>query len=155
MSIQNALNTAVNTQLSGTALTSLLAGGTAGTAYAGGTLLSVFYQQAPDNAVLPYVVFLYPSELDQNDTPHRVKDVVLRAYGVTTPSTGGATLAGTIDATIDGLLHGKSLTFSGTPAAWGTVKLMRENGYQLISTSEAGIRYYTSGADYRVILEKG
>jgi hypothetical protein len=140
MSIQNALNTAIYSRLAGTALSSLLSGGTASP--------SVYFEQGPDNVTLPYVIWLLPSEVDQNQTPHRLKEVIVRAYAVA----GAPAQAGTIDATIDTLLHGVNLTI-GTP--WSNIWLVRENGYQLISTNEAGVRYYTSGADYRAILEKG
>ena len=142
MTSQNALNTAMYTTLSGTALTSLLAGGTASP--------SVFFEQAPDNQTLPYVVWLYPSELDTNIIPHRMKDIVVRAYAVAS----APAQAGTIDSAIDTLLHNKTLTL-GTPSGYTNIWTRRENGYQLITTSPAGIRYYTSGADYRVELTKG
>jgi len=142
MSSQNSLNTAIYTRLAGTAgtaLTTLLEGGTA--------TPSVFYQQAPDNATTPYVVWSYPSELDTNLIPHRMKDIVLRVEGITnTPA-----LAGTIDKEIDALLNEEELTVSG----WTNIWLRRENGYQLISTSETGERYYQNGADYRVNLTDG
>jgi len=133
-------------------LTSLLAGGTAGTAYAPGTpvLMSTFFEQAPDNPVLPYLIWLYPSELDTNIIPHRMKDVVMRVYAVAS----APAQAGTIDAAIDTLLHNKTLTL-GTASGYTNIWTRRENGYQLATTSEAGVRYYTSGADYRVELTKG
>jgi hypothetical protein len=150
MSIQNALNTAIYSQLAGTsatALTSLLAGGTGGT--------SVFFEQAPDNQTTPYIVWLYPSELDTNIIPHRMKDVVLRVYAVVSSDISYASAkAGTIDAAIDTLLHEVTLTM-GTGSGYTNIWTRRENGYQLITTSEAGVRYYTSGADYRVNLTKG
>lgn len=145
MSSQNALNAAIYTKLAGTAgtaLTSLLAGGTASP--------SVYFEQAPDNSTAPYVVWLFPSELDRNLIPHRMKDIVLRAYAVANVPAQ----AGTIDAAIDTLLHGGTLTF-GTATGWTQIWLRRENGYQLITISEAGIRYYTSGADYRIEITKG
>jgi hypothetical protein len=144
MSSQTAINTAVYNKLtSGTALSGLLSGGTAAPA--------IFFGQAPDNAALPYTVFLYPSELDTNQIYHRMKDIVMRVYTVAS----GAAQGGTIDAAIDTLLHNQTLIFSGTPATWTNIWMRRETGYQLITTSEAGIRYYTSGADYRVELTKG
>ncbi len=141
MSVQNTLNAAIYTKLAGTAgtaLTSLLSGGTA--------TPSVFFAQGPDNATLPYVVFLYPSELDTNQIPRRMKDIVIRVYAVASASAQ----AGTIDAAIDTLLHNATLTMASPWAS--SLWLRRENGYQLITTSEAGLRYYTSGADYRVEL---
>jgi hypothetical protein len=139
MTSQTVMNTAIYTKLSGTALTSLLSGGTASP--------SVFFGQAPDNFTLPYVVFLYPVEADENLIPHRMKNIVIRAYGVA----AAPAQAGTIDAAIDTLLNGATLTVSG----WTNIWLHRENGYQVISTSESGIRYYTSGADYRAEITKG
>lgn len=142
MSSQNAINTAIYTKLSGTALTSLLSGGTA--------IPSIFFEQAPDNFTPPYVVWLFPSELDQNLIPHRMKDIVLRAYAVA----NAPAQAGTIDAAIDTLLNGGTLSF-GTATGWTQIWLRRENGYQIITTTEAGVRFYTSGADYRVEITKG
>jgi hypothetical protein len=118
----------------GTALTSILAGGTAAP--------SVFYQQAPDSASLPYVVFLYPSGIDDNTSSRRLKDVVLRVYGVA----ANPAAAGTIDARIDTLLHRQTFASAG---GWQNIRLQRENDYQLVTTNAAGVRYYTSGADYR------
>lgn len=137
MSSQLALGSMIYSRLAGTggtALTSLLSGGTAAPA--------VFFQQAPDNFTTPYVVFLFPSEMDDNTSPRRLKDVVIRAYGVATISA----LAGTIDSKIDTLLHNSTL---GSAGGWRNIRLIRENGYQLITTNEAGIRYFTGGADYR------
>lgn len=141
MSIQNVLNTAIYSRLSGgTALTSLLSGGTASP--------SVYFQQAPDGVVQPYVVFFIPSEIDLNLISHRMKDIVVRVQGYST----SPALAGTIDSRIDALLHDVELSL-GTP--WTNIWLRRENGYQFVSPTEAGIRYYTSGADYRVELTNG
>jgi len=142
MSIQNKLNTGIYTKLAGTAgtaLTSLLSGGTAAP--------SVFFQQAPDNYALPYVVWSIPSELDTNEIPHRMKDIIVRAYGVAS----APAQAGTIDAAIDTLLHEKTITVSG----YSNIRVQRETGYQLIDTSETGERYYISGSDYRVNITNG
>ena len=141
MSSQTVLNTAIYSRLSaGTALTSLLSGGTA--------TPSVFYQDAPDNFTQPYVTWSYPSEIDENLIPHRMKDIVLRVQGYST----SPALAGTIDNQIDVLLNETELTL-GTP--WTNIWLRRENGYQMVSPTESGIRYYTTGADYRVEITQG
>ena len=145
MSSQNALNTAIYSRLAGTAgtaLTNLLSGGTASP--------SVFFEQAPDNQSLPYVVWLLPSEIDQNLIPHRMKDIVVRAYAVA----AAPAQAGTIDAAIDTLLNEATLSI-GTASGYSNIWTRRENGYQLITTNEAGVRFYTSGADYRVNLTNG
>lgn len=139
MSSQNALNTAIYSKLSGgTALTVLLNGGTASP--------SLYFEQAPDGASLPYCVWIFPSELDTNQIPRRMKNIVLRVYAVAS----APAQAGTIDAAVDTLLHNATLTMASPWAS--SLWLRRENGYQLITTSEAGLRYYTSGADYRVEL---
>ena len=143
MSSQTALNTAIYTRLAGTAgtaLTTLLSGGTA--------TPCVFYQEAPDGITQPYVTWSFPSEIDMNIIPHRMKDIVLRVQGYCT----SPALAGTIDAQIDVLLNEAELSL-GTP--WTNIWIRRENGFQLVSPTEAGIRYYTSGADYRVELTNG
>jgi hypothetical protein len=134
VSSQIPLGSALLTRLSGTALTSLLSGGTA--------IPSVFFEQAPDKYKPPYVIFLFPSEQDDNTSPRRLKDVVARVYGVAL----NAEVAGTIDNVIDGMLHRNPLP---SASGWKNIRLQRENGYQLISTSASGMRYYTSGADYR------
>lgn len=139
MSVQNAINASLYSRLSGTALGTLLAGGTASP--------SVFFEQAPDGAALPYVVWLLPSELDDNTTSRRLKDVVVRAYAVA----GAPAQAGSIDATIDTMLHHVNL---GTNGGYTNIRLQRENGYQLITTDSTGKRYYTSGADYRAEMTK-
>ena len=136
MSSQNALNAAIYSKLTaGTALTSLLAGTT-----------SIYFLQAPDNSSLPYVEFSCPSELDQNLIPTRMKDIVLRVQAVaSTPA-----LAGTLDAQMDAILNEASLTITG----WTNLWMRRENGFQTVITDQAGVRYYVSGADYRVELTK-
>lgn len=145
MSIQTTLNAALYSRLAGTAataLTSLLSGGTA--------TPSVFFEQAPDNAGLPYVVWFIASETEANETSHRIKEAVIRAYGVA----AAPAQAGTIDAAIDTLLHGVNLSF-GTASSWSNIWMKRESGYQLVTTSETGARYYTSGGDYRAIVTNG
>ena len=135
MSSQLAFGSALYTRLSGTALGTLLGGGTA--------LPSIFHAQAPDNATLPYVVFLTAAETDDNQQSRRLKDVIVRVYAVA----GNDAQAGSIDKQIDTMLHRVSL---GSANGWNNLRIQRENGYQLVTTDEAGKRYYTSGADYRV-----
>jgi hypothetical protein len=125
-----ALNTAIYSQLAGTYTT-------AGT--------KVYYLQAPDNAALPYIVFDYVADLDENYTANRTKNDVLfiRAYG-TTPAQ-----AGTIDAQIDGRLHAVTLSVSGYTNFW----TRRENAYSLSESDASGRKTYMAGADYRVRLD--
>lgn len=131
MSVQSALDAAIYTAIGGTNTN-------AGTA--------VFLNIAPDNYSLPYVVWSYVNEGDRNETPHRLKDVVLfiRAYAAT------ATAAKTIDSQIDGKLHRKVLTVTG----WTNFLSRRESGRSLVETDAAGKKIYMVGADYRFLLDK-
>jgi hypothetical protein len=125
-----ALNTAIYSQLAGTYTT-------AGT--------KVYYLQAPDAAVLPYIVFDYVADRDENITANRTKNcsVFIRAYG-TTPAQ-----AGTIDGQIDSRLHAITLSVTGYTNFW----TRREDAFSLTEIDESGRRTYMSGADYRVRLD--
>lgn len=126
-----ALNTAIYSRLAGTYTT-------AGT--------KVYYLQAPDNAALPYVVFDYVADRDENYTANRTKNTVMfiRAYG-TTPGQ-----AGTIDAQIDARLHAGSVTVTGYTNFW----TRREDSYSRADTDESGRVTYMAGADYRIRLDQ-
>ena len=131
MSIKPALNTTIFTALSGTITN-------AGS--------RVYYLQAPDKPTLPYIIFDYVNEGDDNDNPHRSKNCVMsfKAYA-TTP---GA--AGTIDGQIDTALHHTVLSVS----SWTSFQSRRENGYSFVETDAAGVKTFMSGADYRFRLTK-
>lgn len=133
----NELNTAIYGTLSGgTALTSLLAGTT-----------SIYHLQAPDNADLPYVVFNIQAGGDENQTPKRRKNYVMyiRAYSETS-----AANAGSIDAQVDTLLHGKTLSVSG----WANFWCNREQDFDMIENLQSGEKIWMQGGLYRVRLEK-
>lgn len=123
-----------------TALYSMLAG----TVTAAGT--AVYFLHAPDNAPLPYIMFDYTADLDENETPRRTKNSVLfvRAYAESRAQ------AGTIDAQIDGLLHLKTLTVTGFTNFWTA----RESAYSLTETDAAGKHTYMAGAEYRIRMNK-
>lgn len=131
MSIQNALNAALYTRLAGT----VTAAGSA-----------VYYQQAPDGAARPYIVFDYTAELDENETSNRTKNVVafIRAFA------DAPAQAGTIDAQIDSLLHMQALTVTGYTNFW----IARDSGYDNIENAPAGNKVYSAGAEYRIRLDK-
>jgi hypothetical protein len=138
MSAFNALNTAIYSTLSGgTALTALLAGTT-----------SVYYLQAPDAATFDYVVWNWQAgPTDDNETAKRAVGglAFVRTYSATS-----AARAGSIDAQIDALLHGKTLTVSG----WANFWTAREESLSLVETDEAGRQTFMAGATYRVRLGK-
>ena len=133
----NELNTALYGTLSaGTALTALLPGTT-----------SVYYQQPPDNTARPYVVWNIQGGGDENMTPKRRKSLVLyiRAYSDTS-----AANAGSIDAQVDNLLHGKTLSVTG----WANFWLNRESDIELVENHPSGEKTWSAGGFYRVRIEK-
>jgi hypothetical protein len=137
MSAFNALNAALATKLrTGTALTALLA-----------CTGAVYYMEAPDNAALDYVVYSLQGGGDTNDTANRVKDLVyyIRAY-----SDDSAAKAGSIDAQIDALIHGTTLTVTG----WANIWCAREEDIALIEDYPSGVHIYNAGGMYRIMLDK-
>ena len=133
MSIYNALDTAIYNTLSG---------GTALTAALGGT--AIYYQQAPDGAALPYVVWSYPAGGDDNLTSSRMKSMVAYVRGYA----DDAAQAGTIDAYCDALLHGKALTVTGWTNFWSA----REEDIALVENLPDKTRVYSAGGYYRIRL---
>lgn len=135
MSVYNVLNTSIYSKLtSGTALTNLLAGTT-----------SIYYQQAPDEATLPFVVFSHQAGGPENTNPSdmRRQIVYVRAYA-STPA-----LAGSIDAQISTLLHRGALSITGYTA----MSSWREEEFTLLENLPSGERIYTAGAFYRIQLD--
>jgi len=137
MSVQNVLNSAVYTKLTGgTALTALLSGTGA-----------IYYLQAPDHGTLPYVVWNYMGGGPVNDYPHDSRDMIVFVRGyATTPA-----LAGSIDAKISTLLHRGTLTVTGYTNWW----IARETETALIENAPDGTKVYMAGAQYRIKLDNG
>ena len=102
----------------------------------------VYYLTAPEGASLPYIIFDYVNEGDDNETPHRSKDcaVSIKAYAASSSA------AETIDGQIDTALHNKTLSITG----WTNFWCARENGYSFVETDASGRKTYMSGADYRI-----
>lgn len=133
----NALNTGILTKLTGgTALTNLLSGGTA----------SVYYQQATDKAVMPYVVYSIQGGGDLNLCPSRMKDMLyfVRGYSKVSPAA-----AGSIDAQIDTLLHNQTVTVAG----WSNYNTVREQDLENVETLANGDKVYMAGGVYRFSLD--
>jgi hypothetical protein len=133
------------------ALLSRLAGGTALTSQLahvvnGGTAPAIFHGQAPEGQPLPYVCYSWQGGGDENQSAHRTKNGLefVRAYAST------ATQAGSIDASIDALLHGVPLTVTG----WADLKLNRETDLETVENPPNGTQVYMSGGFYRVLLER-
>lgn len=136
MSVFNVLNAAIWTRLStGTALTTAL-GGTA-----------IYYQVAPDDIALPYVVWSYqfgPTEPQR--TRHRDPEalVYVRAYA------DDAAQAGQIDAQIDLLLHARPLTVTGYTNYW----IGRTQSIADLEIDETQFKTYSAGALYDIRVDK-
>jgi hypothetical protein len=125
-----ALNTALYSRLAGT----VTAAGSA-----------IFFETATPAQSLPYVVFDYVADRDENETQNRTKNAVIfiRAFAITPVA------ASTIDTQIDSLLHMQPLTVTGYTNFW----IARENAYSLVETDSAGKNTYMAGAEYRCRLD--
>lgn len=135
MSIDNALNEGISTQLvGGTALISAL-GGTA-----------IFYQQAPDHQRRPFVVWSFVAGGDENATSHRSKNKVMLVRSFA----DNPEQAGTIDALVDARLHLQAITVSG----WSNFWTARETDVALVENEPSGDKVYMAGGMYRVRLEQ-
>lgn len=131
-----------------TAIYSMLSGGTALTTLVGGTASPrIYHLQAPEGSPLPYVVWNIQGGGDTNDSPHRVKSLVIFVRGFSSVS---AKDAGSIDAQVDGLLHLKTLTVTG----WTNIWLARETDLETVENPPSGAPVYMAGGLYRVNIEK-
>lgn len=137
----NAVDQALYTALSGaTALTALLAGGTADP--------SVFQFLAPEGQDPPYVVYF-----KQAGTPrHTFRGVAFenQLYTIKAVTLGpSAAAAGTIAAAIDAALVDQALTVSG----YAHMYLRRDSDIDYPETDPGGQRYHHRGALYRVMVD--
>lgn len=138
MSAFNALNVAMLNKLAvGTSLTALLSSGST----------SLYYQLAPDEAGLDYVVWNWQGGGDDNTSPHRTKNLVLYARGY---SSVGPKRAGEIDAQLDALLHKQSLSVTG----WNNFWLMRERDVSQVEIDTANVKTWMAGGMYRTRIEQ-
>jgi len=136
MSIQNELNTAIYNKLAaGTALITLL----------GGTAL--YFMQAPEDTALPFIVWNSQGGGDENLSGIRLKNLLVQVRGFAS----SPALAGSIGSQIDSLLHGQSLTVSG---GWVNFWLTNEQDISLVETPRDAKPIYSSGAVYRIRLDK-
>lgn len=119
----------------GTALTNLLAAGTAG----------VYGYQAPQGSTYPLVEFGLASGEDVSTTPHREDSEIYLVKGVSTVS---MQQAGAIEAQIDALLHRQTLTVTG----YTNILTKRETQVRYVETADDGRQYWHAGAHYRVWL---
>lgn len=136
----NAVEIALYQRLIGTAaLVNLLASAT-----------SVYTQEAPQGAAYPMVVFNKQAGTDDNDNPHRARQLLyqVKAIVASKQATGADyTLkdALAIDEQIDAALHLKPLTVTG----WTNFWIVRESDV-LYDEDASGKRFYHAGGLYRL-----
>ena len=100
--------------------------------------------QAPDGAACPYVEFGLQGGGDENFTPIRMKNRVVRVKAVSKTTAGQA---GSIDAQIDAAMLSAPLTIAG----WGNnFWLAREIDIEYTEVDEAKVTYYHVGGLYRI-----
>lgn len=135
MSVLNVTNAGIYSKLSANStLITLLGGGTA-----------IYYQQAPDNQALPFVVFSLQAGGPDNINPSDLRNQVyfVRGYAAT------PALAGSIDAQCSASLHGATVTVSGYTNFW----TVRETEFAMPINEPNGTRSNMAGAYYRIRLD--
>jgi len=107
----------------------------------------IYYQQAPDKQTYPFVVFSWQTGNDDNDTPRRAKDMILwaRAFSIAGPAQ-----AGSIDARMDTLINGKTLTVSG----WSNFYTARETDVALVENLPDNNKVWQAGGMYRIRISE-
>jgi hypothetical protein len=117
------------------------------------TPTSVYQRRVPQRAAYPLVLFAKQSATDDNDTPHRARQLVYLVKGIVADADGasGAT-AGAIDDQIDAALHMQPLAVAG----WTNVWLVRESDvdYEEDPAAAGGRRYWHAGGLYRIRLAR-
>jgi Protein of unknown function (DUF3168) len=138
--INNAIWTALYSRLAGgTALTSLLSGGSA----------SIYDDtEVPDGAELPYVVFSWAGGGLIPTSPHVAGNgvVYVRAY-----TGSGAKAAGVIRDQIFSLLDRQPLTVTGWANPWLAAEMPH---IEIVETDESGERTWCNGDHYRLYFSK-
>jgi hypothetical protein len=136
MSTANLVAAALNTKLTGgTALTALLASGTA----------SVFRNQAPENAHRPFIVFSAYAGGPLNITPSDLRDVVYFVRGYA----DSANVAGQIDAAASALLHKGTISVTG----YTCMNVWRDLDLELVENPPDGKTVFMVGGTYRISLD--
>jgi hypothetical protein len=131
LSINNLLSSAIYSKL------------TAGTVLGAG--VNVYRNQANEGAALPYVVFSLQAGGPMNYNPSDLRDETyfVRAYAAS------ASAAGTLDATISGLLHKGTLTVTG----YTNVRTVRELDLELVENPPNEVQKFMCGGLYRITVD--
>ncbi len=136
----NAISAAIYGKLKGgTALTTLLAGGTAG----------IFEDHASEDADLPYVIFNHQSGEWSETMGERTRfaSIVYQVKAVS--GSAWPKEANTIDVQIDALLHGGTITVTG----YGLMRMVRESDIRY-SEVDGNQTFQHVGAFYRLDVQK-
>ena len=119
-----------------------LAAGTALTSLLNGT--AIYNGLGGEAMAYPLVVFSKSSGIDDNDTPHRAKQLV---YQITAISDTSKQEAEKIDNAIDSLMHGANL---GSMSGWYDYWCMRESDISYNEMTTNGQLLWHEGGLYRV-----
>lgn len=126
------------------ALSSILTGGTALTALLSGTA-AVYNAQAPQGAAYPFVVFNQQAGGDDNLTQTRMKTYV---YQIASFSKTSQAAAWAMDAAVDTLLNGVTLSVTG----WTNFWTAKEQELPIIENLSNGEMVYSVRSLYRIRL---
>lgn len=134
MSVLNVTNAGISSKLSSNSTLTTLLGGT-----------FIYYQHAPDNQPLPYVVYSLQAGGPDNINPSDLRNQVyfVRGYAA------NRDLSGSIDAQCSASLHRATVTVSGYTNFW----TVRETDFAMPILEPNGNRTYMAGAYYRIRLD--
>ena len=134
MSDELAIDAALYSKLTGgTALVAALASGT-----------PIWNSEVPEGSSYPVVVFGLSSGMDDNACPWRNKNMMYFAKAISTTSLAQS---GSIDALVDALLNGGTIS----PTGWACYWMRRASTIRYVEYDPAsGTRYYHTGGIYRV-----
>ena len=134
----NALAAAIYTKINVSAVTDLLAD----TEYP-----SIYQNQAPDNALYPFLVYNKQSDTEDNDTAHRVVNTIYQVRAFTKASMKSAQA---IMEVVDGLLHNQPLSITG----FAQLRLVRIGGLEFVENQQSTDKVFSAGSLYRLLVEK-
>jgi len=110
----------------------------------GGTL--IYNKRAPQGST-KYALFQWQGGGDENETPHRTRNLVYYITGVAaTQATAAA-----IDTAIDAALHNGSIS----PTSYTNFWLARETDINFVLENSAGVAMYHVGGLYRIRIDGG
>jgi hypothetical protein len=125
------LDTGIYSKLSGSSTLTTLLGGA-----------KIYNRLAPETADPPYVIFQWQGGGEENLTPSRMRNVVYTIKAVSRT----LAQAGSIDAAIDGLLTGSTITVSG----WTNFWLARGSDIAYAEVDAGGNELWHTGAMWRI-----